>query len=51
MMIIPPEKLLPWISTGENGEWVHAPNMPRELEEEFKKFVENEKEVRKKHQL
>ena len=49
MMIIPPEELLPWISVGENGERVHAPQMPKELEEAFKKFVEDEKAFREKH--
>lgn len=49
MMITPPEIILPYISTGENGEWIHDPAMPAELLEEFQKFVKNEQEARKEY--
>lgn len=42
MMITPPEELLVYISTNMEGEWIHDPNMPPELEERFQKFVKDE---------
>lgn len=49
MMITPPVELLVYISVGENGEWIHDPDMPAELEEVFRKFVEEENAFRKEH--
>ena len=47
MTIIPPKEIQYYISTDENGEWIHDPAMPAELLEAFHKFVEKEKEARK----
>lgn len=48
-MITPPEELLVYISVGENGEWIHDPDMPKELEEKFLQFVQEEKNFREKY--
>lgn len=47
MMIIPPEELLVYLSTNTDGEWIHDPDMPAELEETFQKFVKDEAAFRK----
>ena len=46
MIITPSKELLPYISVGEKGEWIHDPAMPEELKESFQKFVEEEKRER-----
>lgn len=43
MIILPPEELTVYLSVGENGEWIHDPDMPTELEEIFQKFVKEER--------
>lgn len=47
MIIMPPEELKKYIAVDENGKWIHDPEMPIELEEKFKEFVENVKKARK----
>jgi len=46
MIIVANEILRKYISF-ENGKWIHDPNMPETLKEEFYKFVQNYKEVKK----
>ena len=46
MIIMPPEELKKYIAVDENGKWIHAPEMPSELEEKFNEFVENVKRAR-----
>lgn len=46
MIILPPEELAVYLSVGENGEWIHDPDMPTELEETFQKFVKEETAIR-----
>ena len=48
MIIMPPDELKEYITVDETGKWIHDPNMPGELEEKFKEFVENVKKVKKK---
>lgn len=38
MMIIPDKSIRKYVAV-ENGVWIHDPQMPKELEEEFQKFV------------
>lgn len=42
MIIIPNEKIMNYIALDENGQWIHDPNMPEELLEEFEQFVQAE---------
>lgn len=46
MIMLPPEELTVYLSVGENGEWIHDPDMPTELEEIFQKFVKEETAIR-----
>lgn len=46
MIILPPEELIVYLSVGENGEWIHDPDMPVELEEKFQNFVNEENAIR-----
>ena len=46
MIIMPPEEIKSYISVDENGNWIHDPEMPKELEDKFNKFVENVKKNR-----
>lgn len=46
MIILPPEELILYLSAGENGEWIHDPDMPPELEEVFQNFVKEEAAIR-----
>lgn len=46
MIIMPPDEIKRYITVDENGEWVHDPNMPIELEEKFVEFVENVKKAK-----
>ena len=39
MIIVPPAKIKQYISVDENGKWIHDPQMPKELENEFENFV------------
>lgn len=48
MMIIPSEKIMKYIAVDENGQWIHDPNMPEELLEEFEQFVQKEAAARAK---
>lgn len=48
MMIIPDEKLVKYISTDEEGNWIHDPQMPKELTEAFEEFVKQSKEAEDK---
>lgn len=48
MMIVPPNELSIYISIDENGQWIHDPNMPKELEPTFYEFVKNVEEAQKK---
>lgn len=48
MTIIPPDELIPYISINDNGEWIHDPDMPKELETAYEKFVNDEAATRKK---
>lgn len=41
MIIMPPRELMKYIALNEDGEWIHADEMPAELQEVFDKFVEN----------
>lgn len=50
MIMMPPEDLQFYISVDENGDWIHAPNMPAELEEKFLQFVKEEKAFREQRQ-
>ena len=44
-MMMPDEKLVKYISTDEEGNWIHDPQMPVELVEEFDAFVKQSKEA------
>lgn len=46
MIIMPPDEIRRYITVDENGEWIHDPNMPNELEEMFLEFVENVKKAK-----
>lgn len=48
MMIMPNEKLFNYISTDEEGNWIHDPKMPEELVEVFDAFVKQSKEAEEK---
>ena len=43
MIIIPPDELAMFIAIDEEGNWIHDPNMPKELDEMFEKFVSEAK--------
>ena len=43
MIIMPPDELAMYIATDDEGNWIHDPNMPKELEEMFEKFVSEAK--------
>lgn len=45
MIIVANEILRKYISF-ENGKWVHDPNMPETLKEEFNKFVQNYEDIK-----
>lgn len=47
MIIIPPEEIRKYISVDENGQWIHDPKMPVELEEKFEIFVKSVEEAKK----
>ena len=39
MLIVPSEKIRRYVAYSvEDGEWIHDPNMPEDLKEEFEKF-------------
>ena len=39
MMIVPDKKIRKYVAYSvEDGEWIHDPKMPKELEEEFNRF-------------
>lgn len=50
MMITPPEELIVYLSTDPEGDWIHDPDMPAELEESFQKFVREEASYREMQQ-
>lgn len=41
MIIFPPEEIRKYITMDENGEWIHADSMPKELLSKFEEFKEN----------
>ena len=43
MMIMPPSELMKYVTTDENGKWIHSENMPKELELMFDEFVKKSK--------
>ena len=43
---MPPEEIKRYISVDENGNWIHDPEMPKELEEIFNEFVERVRKAR-----
>ena len=45
MIIMPDERILKYISTDEEGNWIHSPEMPEELLEVFEEFVKESKEI------
>ena len=39
MLVVPDEKIRKYVAySQEDGGWIHDPNMPEELEEEFRQF-------------
>lgn len=46
MVIIPPEELAHYITFDENGNCIHAKNMPKELDEKYRQFVEKLKKAK-----
>lgn len=44
-MVIAVNELLRRYIAFEDGKWIHDPNMPETLQEEFEKFVENYREA------
>ena len=45
MIMMPPRELMKYIATDENGKWIHAENMPKELEALFEEFVKQSEEA------
>jgi len=45
MIIVAPEEIRRYVAVDEDGQWIHDPNMPAELEEKFREFVEQVKKA------
>lgn len=45
MIIVAPEEIRRYVAVDEDGQWIHDPNMPAELEEKFLEFVEQAKKA------
>lgn len=45
MIFLPPDELLDYIESDENGKWIHSKDMPEELFPVFRKFTVEAEEV------
>ena len=47
MIFMPAEEIRKYISVDENGQWIHDPQMPIELEKKFEDFVKSIEKAKK----
>lgn len=45
MIIVAPEEIRRYVAVDEEGQWIHDPNMPADLEKLFWEFVEQAKKA------
>lgn len=46
MIIVPPSEIVRYVSVDEEGNWIHDPEMPKELEPVFEQFLKQVDEAR-----
>lgn len=47
MIIMPSNEIRKYICLDENGQWIHDPNMPKELQPVFEEFLKQWEEAQK----